>query len=319
MDELQYGKTMMSIFKSISGIRCKFLGGYKFSRVYHYTSPHGLLGIIGNDASASLRFSKYNSMNDREERLDIVNQIKHYSETIPRTKKTEEFIEFIENFQISDKSFITKRTETSNTNRFFEVSCDTYICCFSKEDDLLPMWNYYTKSKSYEGYSIGFSSKYFQYESCIGKGYSIELHNVIYSKKEKREILSGILKPFEEIYYELDPSKKRVVKEYLQTELDKYQFLFKNECFSHEKEVRAILQVPKDFDYEGSMLKKDFCESHGYIVPYIEFKDLGSAIESVRIAPLFEKEIAIANVKEFLHEKDHKNISVKSSKVPIRF
>lgn len=317
MDKTQFSQALKNIFTNTLHIDQDLLTEVNTSRIYHYTSPQGFLGIMRDNACANLRFSKYNSLNDREESLDIVNHIKLYSKSIPEKDTTKDFIKFIENFELGNKTYITSTKNSSTILRTEE--CDTYLCCFSQKDDLLPMWNYYSKSKHYEGYSIGFSSKYFKSESCWGKGYSIELQKVIYSNKEKNDILSCLFKPLEKIYHQLDNEQRNQVKDILQSYINKFQFLFKNPCFSHEEEVRAILKIPKNFIYEDTMLKKDFCESHGYIVPYIEFKDLNHAVKSVRIAPLYEKELAVANLQEFFNERKYKNIDIKTSSIPIRF
>lgn len=319
MNEVDYNSVLKSYIKETSELEKTFLKETLQSRVYHYTSPQGLLGIMKNKSKALLRFTKYDSLNDREESLDIIKHIKIYLESIAKDASPQ-FIEWLKNFTPNSNTFITSYSELSSCKVFEERECHTYLCCFSEKDDLLPMWNYYTKSRHYEGYNIGFSSSVFRSESCHGMGYRIELQKVIYWDKDKKEIINCIFNPIKNIYHVLTDEQKKHIQDFVQTRINKFQFLFKNSCFSHEKEIRAILRIPKDFNFQGQdSLTKDYRESHGYIVPYIEFELPENAIRSIRVAPLYEKEIAINNLEEFCIEREYKRVSISPSSVPIRF
>lgn len=82
---------------------------------------------------------------------------------------------------------------------------------------------------------------------------------------------------------------------YIAESISDMQYIFKDEHFQHEQEVRAILQIPKDTEIPY-LLKIQYRNSNGYIVPYIEFELRENVNRSVTIAPLLEKELAKNNV-----------------------
>ena len=65
----------------------------KTRRIYHYTSPSGLLGILAKEGGAKLYFTQYDSLNDRSERIHAEKCIKKYAKiTSNRRKSIENFM-----------------------------------------------------------------------------------------------------------------------------------------------------------------------------------------------------------------------------------
>mgnify|MGYP003292950937 CR=1 FL=1 len=202
--------------------------------------------------------------------------------------------------------------------KMVSVPCDTYLCCFSKQPDLLPMWNYYLKSQHYEGYSIGFMSSMFASSLSFEKGYSIELKRVLYTNEEKDKILDKIILPFNKLYLESIDDRAEILK-IVQGKINELQFVFKKECFKHEEEIRAILRIPKEPLSNGDKFLVKYRNSHGYIVPYVEYSIWKGAIAEVFIGPLLQKELAQKNISEMLQNYGYDNVRVESSNIPIRF
>lgn len=99
--------------------------------IFHYTSIGGLEGILGNK---KLRFTNIQYMNDKEEifaGLDSIAKICNAPE---------------EEWKKLRSAFISQGIQT-------------FVCCFSLEEDSLPLWNYYTKEINNQGYSIEFDAK----------------------------------------------------------------------------------------------------------------------------------------------------------------
>ncbi|MDQ5879469.1 MAG: hypothetical protein QG638_2205, partial [Pseudomonadota bacterium] len=105
-------------------------------RLHHYTSGHGLLGIIG---SSSIWATKIQYMNDSKE--------------------------FAHAIELAGISIRTRKAAQSN--RRFSAFCDAliehlerisgmpfYVACFSEVEDSLSQWRGYCPSGF--GYSIGF-------------------------------------------------------------------------------------------------------------------------------------------------------------------
>lgn len=145
--------------------------------------------------------------------LPIYSKRKVFQEEI-----SEVFADGINSFEPYDYMFATLKdkkvtnseedTRSENSTGMTIVSSydiyshDTYLCCFSRETDLLPMWNYYSKSQHYEGYNIGFMSDIFKEHQSYERGYSIQLKRVLYTNKEKDEILDKIILPYGEYFEE---------------------------------------------------------------------------------------------------------------------
>ncbi len=99
--------------------------------IYHYTSIGGLYGIL---SSKTLRFTNIKYMNDKDEIVAGLDSVA--------------------------KSCNASEDERENLrNAFLNHGTQSFVCCFSTEDDSLPMWNYYTKEVNNQGCNIQFDDK----------------------------------------------------------------------------------------------------------------------------------------------------------------
>ena len=108
-----------------------FHKGTNTRHVFHYTSIGGLQGILENK---KIRFTNIRYMNDKEENLAGLESMLKAS-------------------NISGEKADNLRTAFQDEER------QTFVCCFSIEEDSLPMWNYYTKDANSQGYNIEFLDK----------------------------------------------------------------------------------------------------------------------------------------------------------------
>ncbi len=129
--------------------------------VFHYTSPDSLVEIIN---AKQLWFSRFDCLNDTGEGK-YIQEI--YARVLDKLRSENQidgdFLNKVEGVKPSYCRFFrqpgkqgTKSDDGVTVYEGFDVTTKPYICCFSKEDDSLPMWNYYSKNGSYEGYNIGF-------------------------------------------------------------------------------------------------------------------------------------------------------------------
>ena len=298
--------------------------------LYHYTSPEGFLGIVRND-KIKLWFTRYDGLNDTTERKNIISSLDNYCDKqVQNNIFTTEFSELVKSVQLQDKTVLTYPTdemlEVDNgegiqpVTESKSIACDTYLCCFSEESDMLPMWNYYSKSQHYEGYSLGFLNYGLAQENCFKKGYRFDLKRVIYADKEKHETFDKIILPLYEIYCDGNNQIKNEVKKILNMRINDLQFIFKNNCFEHEKEIRAILKIPKKPLDKAQQFTVKYRNSNGYIVPYIEYFIDKRSLISVTTAPLINSDLAIKTIKDILKQYNYSdNVSIKPSQIPIRF
>lgn len=103
----------------------------KAKQIYHYTSIGGLEGILSD---GKLRFTNIKYLNDKDEIIAGVDSLINIFDA-----KTEK-----------DKKLISD---------IFDYSAQNFVCCFSLDQDSLPMWNYYTKEANNQGYNIEFDDK----------------------------------------------------------------------------------------------------------------------------------------------------------------
>lgn len=313
--------------------------------VYHYTSPSGLLGIVGNEENsknAKLWFTRWDSLNDKNERYDIQEVLKEYKElkgdSIPK-----EFQDAIQELIDTDvtKWELHPIFWRNNTNGISSMNLsapdpyDIYICSFSEDGDSLPMWNYYSKSSHYEGYALEINFE--RWKEHVEKliGYALDIRRVIYRKEDKIAKLDAIVL---ECKKNLEIAQKNPygirgtedIKRDLSLSIAKLQFCFKDEHFSHENEVRVIFTIPKNRNIPNEKTAKDgdasnkvtikYRQGYGYTIPYVEIPVPKEAITSVRVGPLFDKELAKknVNVKEMLESRGC-SCNVYTSEISIRY
>ena len=183
------------------------------------------------------------------------------------------------------------------------------------------MWNYYSQNDKYEGYSIGFSFVPIMQRVLLdsyGKGYQFDLFSVIYNDDEKRAI---IRKKIKQLYtFVVDQNDKKTIhriKLILALFLKDLSLKFKQSCFQHENEVRAILTVPKD----SRPFPIRYRNKAGYIIPYIEYPLPKQIISGITIGPLINGTMATENIKQFARDRGYSFCidNIHSSSIPIRY
>lgn len=295
----------------------------KTRRIYHYTSPSGLLGILAKEGGAKLYFTQYDSLNDRSERIHAEKCIKKVCENYLQQKKiNREFHDIVLKCLEPQKAMFTyPSSQNPNWVSGKMHEFDTYLCCFSANEDSLPMWNYYSKSEHYEGYCIGF---YIDGESKgFLQGYRLDVVKVVYKDSEKNELIKNLILP---IYSQYKKYRKKA-EDYswliaeLQEGIEDMILAFKDEHFSHEEEIRMILKVPVEYREtgHGNISERKHRASSGYIVPYIEYTFEKDAVCEIHVAPLLEPEIAKRNVEDLLKQRKYSHVIVLPSKAPIRY
>lgn len=103
----------------------------KAKPIFHYTSIGGLEGILTNK---KLRFTNIKYMNDKDE---IVAGLDSLAKACDASDEERE----------------------SLLSTYINHGTQTFVCCFSLEEDSLPMWNYYTKEINNQGFNIEFDDK----------------------------------------------------------------------------------------------------------------------------------------------------------------
>lgn len=307
-----------NIFEKISGGDDK----YKNKIFYHYTSPEVLTNILKKD-NMVLRFTKSDCLNDKSEGKEFYFIYKEVCEEIFKNEQiSDDFYKLIKNIEFKDVfcAYI------NNGYNIVKKDCDTYICCFSESKDILSMWNYYCKNDKYEGYNIGIQ---FENYSDVGKCFfndekdyaEVDFYRVIYNKDVVKNILSEFLIDlYENTDYRLYYEKEAIVDTILLV-TTKLKYIIKNEAFSHEKEIRFIINVIKN----KNSYNINFTSKKGLITPYIDLKLEKKFLKEITIGSLIEKEIAKNNLEfllrynEYILDVEENRIKIDFSEIPIRY
>ena len=295
-------------------------------KLCHYTSPSGLLGIFDSQ-TPSLFLTEYDSLNDTKERKDIFEILKKYCDKqLAEQKISEELYNDILSISQSDLFAITRIIDEelllSNGEKVKGITsssdeeCHTYICSFSKNNDSLPMWRMYSKAEHYEGFCIEFSPSAF---SENYNNFSLELVKVIYNEKKKLDLIENVLSPIIKHYDSANKRDKEYLLSILKFMIKRFQFVFKNKSFSYEKEIRAILHIPKtEKSIEGKISERKYRQSNGLIVPYVKYNIDKIHVKSITLAPTIKEQTAINNLEDYLCSKNMNHVNIIASDIPIR-
>lgn len=287
--------------------------------IYHYTSPMAFKNII---VEREIWLSRADCLNDYSEGEYIRKVFNRALNTLydddQFSIKHEQEYKFIRNFNTERIFEIVKSLQTFQKTPTHSVSdtYETYICCFSKKRDSLPMWNYYIKGNNYEGFNIGFNGWYSKdnnpMRNCspviYNYGQQIKLIKALITKASS---LLAQVKFVDEVY--------SAIAKYIY----KFQFMFKEDCFSHEEEIRLIKSIPLS-DFESKKEKRQYRVQGNLLIPYIveSFENYKDIITEVNVAPcLNDNEIVRSNIIQFLSSNNINSVkdNVLVSNIPVRY
>lgn len=297
--------------------------------IYHYTSPLVLLGILDEEA-IKLQFTRYDCVNDKSEGNNVLeNYIEACNQLYKSQEIDEDFYNIINLIKLTKwDAFSIEGIPEDNIPmlNIFGSEFQAYICCFSKDSDSLPMWNYYSKNGHYQGYSLGLSNFIFlenERNSNIwnGNGVQCSIGNVIYENDKKINDIKYWIKNLYK-YKNEDDSKLTKIQGAINNLLLKWHLFFKSECFAHENEMRAVIYIPNGFPLIETKTKPipiEYRTKGAYIIPFITVSfSCKEYLSELVIGPLSEKEISQSTIKSLIEQRDYK-VKIKNSEIPIRF
>ena len=323
--------------------------------IFHYTSQEGFKGIIQEDG-IHLWFSDVRYMNDRDE---LENARRFFLQVVKDLFDEGDINEKI--YEIL-KEVVCKSRNFSNTKKMYRIlgpgkiefkrereegEFNKYICCFSQEQDSLPMWGHYLKNDN-SGYAIGFD-----FENLMVKEFGIvrkvadsnriarnderkvqneEIYgplDITYDDVEKvRDFRESIITFAKEISRNDDAEHKNQCVIALQEWFENMASYFKDYHFAYEKEERLVICI-KSLDNPGvdinqrEEIRHRFV--HGLVIPYIEVRIPNKKIlKAVTISPQIglnsEEKLLIESVKEYLKYLGYTHeIDIRCSEIPLRY
>ncbi|OUQ55257.1 hypothetical protein B5E58_12575 [Tyzzerella sp. An114] len=297
----------------------KFMPEQYKEKIYHYTSPSGLASILfGNSEALTLRASRYDTQNDTSEG-EVVMEV--YRKVLKKFSNIENIPKNLDN--IKPTRTLLMYPEINGKIKITRPECEKYICCFSKNPDSLPMWNYYSKGNAYEGYNIGLDVN--EFNNCLGKIYknievSSKVYPIIYDEDEQEKLVESFIK---KVLSQYSPKHDFSVRYTISNQLAMWQLLFKSKYFKHEEEVRVIINVAKKTSSKKSPLDIKYRANGMYIIPYIEMNLDKECLSSLMFGPQQwndeQKNHQIKIMKNMLVENGYSKNNVVCSKMPLRY
>ena len=303
--------------------------------IYHYTSPNGLMGILGNQ---EFFFTDSQFLNDANERKDINNVLADFWMKYKNIYDSK-FFDLLSSISVESYEDVIRKRIIYKNNCLTEINRKYRYFVFSTscESDSLNMWKYYAKNDRYNGYSIGLSAKNLLAGwNDLPRGINIKDGIVIYDLNEK---ISIVKKCVDELFLKWCTYKETdVLTDYIK---DAYSYwiyyaslFFKNECFKDEKEYRFIAIVRSTYlnDPSNEVLKHNgitynFRIVDGTITPYLEIpfynriKDGEYAIQSITVSPSFNAEQKINGIQQYMMslKTSFGGCEINASTIPLRY
>ena len=317
--------------------------------MFHYTSQKGFEGIVKEDG-IHLWFSDARYMNDSSELLSAKSFLDQAADELLEEKKIDASLHYdIINTEYSpvkiDGAYYISKKARKNSKGVIHEACiqlqshyeHKYVCCFSREPDSLPMWNYYLKTDGH-GYAVGIDLSDITVDTFKIAGnttnkadfeLSTEISDVTYDNREKLRILKNAILDLSDQYAEYpdDITKKQECLVAFQNKFETYSTIFKDYHFKYENELRMISTVKSSDSYIDNQHRDDikFRLSHGLTIPYFELIiPHKQALKSVSISPMIglnsDTDFVIESMSVYLHNLGYTHdIEIRCSEIPLRY
>lgn len=285
--------------------------------IYHYTSPYGLNAIVSN---STLRFTDRNYLNDYTEGRHIMKLCidNDFTDILPN--------EYMGKFKSLCDEFY---------NNPLKKKVPTFQCSFSTCDDLLPMWNYYSKNDGIKGYNVGFASdallsniKTYSYKQDSSSDNELKISGgeVVYNKDSQIKIIKKVMNDYTAFLTGniSDVAFCNLVVDLL---VDKLLFVgsfFKAECFNYEKEYRLLITPrmnPVTQEYYVLEKEPKTVTKNGLIIPIIDLEFKKEVLQSIKVSPTLDYKEAESSLRNALktYSYQYDEIKITPSGIPVRY
>ena len=278
--------------------------------IHHYTSPEGLEGIL---TKKEIWFSNTKFLNDSSENNYIYSLFPRYCDTYSECLLDQKYFKIINT--IADQ-YLQRDYCCIDGNRLWAENI--FVASFSKDNDNLTLWNYYTKNSEHLGYNVTFQNQPFDIQPPYFKYIYGE---VIYDNIEQKELLKKIIIKYNEIYQnnktliENDKNvKDNFIFQFINI-IELYNIFFKHPKYGNEKEYRwALYNIS---NYAG--LGPNYRIHKGIFIPYIKVPFEVDMVVQVGVGPSSNKELLRKSVDLFLSSVGLPHIHSWASKIPLRY
>lgn len=298
----------------------KYIGQDRIpARICHYTSPQTVPLVLRED-SIVFRFTRWDCVNDISEGRMAIECYEYVCrELFAEEKLSADYHDAL--VQITNDVYMRAlplgNPQLASIPERALDSSEKYICCFSMDPDSLPMWNYYIKDRKCEGYCIEITPQNTRIAYKNGLSHEIYFASVLYGIERINGLLSRFILKYANSYLRGTDAQKSDILFCIRNYLDSIKLLAKMDCFTHEREIRAILPLqPTD----KGKFPISFSWANGFSAPYIDMSFDKDIFCRIGIGPLMDHSVALQTTKEFLESTRYPSkLRVFASRIPIRF
>ena len=236
----------------------------------HYTASENLPKILRANGIV-LRFSAVEGMNDSREGKVTESIYKSVcEELLKKAKINQQFCKLAIEIEADGK------TKADGKTLFLEPDPDkkphclglatqleraVYLCCFSRKPNSDYMWQTYIKNEKREGYSLGFRKIALDQaaivytaddgKTMLNRSQNVEFQviPVVYKDALKKSYMETLILTVYDCWKKggiSDPEARVVIGGILNT----LQYVFKEPQYADEEEVRVLLYIPKEQEYQ---------------------------------------------------------------------
>ena len=258
------------------------------SLVYHYTDVSGLIGIVTSGCIRATHVNRLNDASENKHGFELVHE--HVSKNIPKASRPL-FERVLSEFQ----------------------SVDTYVACYSTENDQLSQWRAYTGSQV--GYSLGFDTS--QMATIDDRLPPFEA--VIYNEHQVRVLLDRLLARVNDFFIKnaFGEIELGYILGTVSAMLNIIACITKHLKFEEESEYRHIYQP----DNTGLKLSPCFRSGRFGLTPYVEINFLKPnfvPLKSITIGPCQDFDLEKKELGILLQKQGYENIEIVKSSIPLR-
>ncbi len=195
---------------------------------------------------------------------------------------------------------------------------------FSLDEDNAGMWNYYTKNRNQDGYSLTFDLKELMFKITGVQSkpiyYDANAFPIIYTEEEQNDIILKILNEYYSLWDKFAEYRNEIVDDCFDL-LISIRFCFKHHSYDYEKEFRVVLKV-ENHEYYEAIKKKviKFEESNGFFIPCVYLNCINeNSLCEITASPMLKDEIDIQSLNSLLYQNGLEHVHTRASNCPKRY
>lgn len=272
--------------------------------IYHYTSAEGLNGIL---QSQELRLTRWDCLNDISENVYIHDVIRECIQEMEADETFKRNVGALNQIILSYKHPLS----------CVQTDKNMYVASFSKNDDCLPLWTYYTKSAQSNGYCVGFNSDSFSFKET-----SFSMCGVIYNRCVQKQQINKFLQHIFVLYNtdivngHINEGIKLSLVHAFSDFVSSVGCLFKHPSFEYEEEIRVLARINAQKAIDEKRIKIR-C-SNGILIPYIAMKFEQAGIKSVKSSPTLDEAAAYNGIRTAQTLYKYPRFEIEHSSLPLR-